>query len=162
MTVEDVFMRDATTWNAWTSEYAVCYYGDFTGKVILDIGGDMGSSAVWFIRHGASKVIVFEKDSKYYALWEEVRRNLGADGDKIEYRKEGANCDNIRSIVYDIVKMDCEGCEMELVCDDILSGKWMIAVHTFVAGWEALESKLVLYGGRLVYDNGGERMYRNF
>ena len=34
------FIKDATTYNAWTYEYEKCYYGDFTGAVVLDIGGE--------------------------------------------------------------------------------------------------------------------------
>ena len=158
----DIFSKDTTTYNAWTYEYEKCYYGDFTGSAILDIGGDMGSSAVWFVQRGAKKVIVFEKDEKYYPLWEELRHAIGEIADKIEYRKEEATTDKIKDIEYDVLKVDCEGCEMDIINEDILkSKKWMIAVHTFVNGWEKLEEKLIKYGGKKVFDNGGERMYRN-
>jgi len=159
----DIFNRDPITYNAWIYEYNKCYYGDFKGMVVLDIGGDMGSSAVWFVQHGAEKVIIFEKDEKYYPLWEELKQVIGKIADKIEYIKEEATADKIKNIEYDILKVDCEGCEMNIIDEGILkSKKWMIAVHTFVSGWKGLEEKLIKYGGKKVFDNGGEKMYRNF
>jgi len=88
---------------------------DYKDKVVLDIGADYGTTANFFIRRGAKKVICVERNFKLFEkLWENSRIenkivpiNLSIstpkDIDKL-----------LRKYKPDIVKMDCEGCEVNL------------------------------------------------
>lgn len=88
---------------------------DYRNKVVLDVGADWGSTADFFLKNGASKVIAVESDTEMYDKLlrfsnEEKRitalRIYIADGKQIT--------DLITEYKPSIVKIDCENCEKHL------------------------------------------------
>lgn len=61
------------------------YHYDWKGKTVLDIGGFVGDSALFFLKKGAKKVIIFEPLSKNILA---LQYNLKAFKDKIEIEKK--------------------------------------------------------------------------
>ena len=105
--------EDVTYWEEYSQSYTSI---DVNGKIVLDIGGDVGSSAIWFLRQGASKVIVYTLDEP--VLFDS----------RIEYH--GAW--NGEYVPADVLKIDCEGCECYLSPDLIEKyDHYYIATHVF-------------------------------
>ena len=130
---------------------------DFDGKTILDVGGFIGDSAIWFIHKGAKNVVVYEPNPILYTILKKNiqinelhglidPRNFGVSStnkkEKLIVPKSwfglGSYCgtsnfsrnwDNIQEIDIsvisiadiltnddiDIIKLDCEGCEYDLL-----------------------------------------------
>lgn len=88
-------------------------YTDYTGKTILDIGADYGSTAYWFFEHGAKKVIAVEMDNNHYAQLEK-----NADENVIPLHMCISQPSDYESLISqhkpDIVKIDIEGYEKPL------------------------------------------------
>jgi FkbM family methyltransferase len=111
------------------------YEGDYTGKVVLDIGGFQGESAVYFWHAGAKKVVIYEPIKDYY---EQIRVNLklnnipseinqagiGPEDTKMtidvfaadDSKQELVDMKNISEVITlscaDVAKIDCEGAEI--------------------------------------------------
>ena len=113
------------------------YNGDYTGKVVLDVGGFQGESAVFFWHAGAKKVVVYEPIKTYY---DQIRANLklnyilsevhqagiGAEDTKLKIgvfasdpanaKQELVEVKNISDVINqsgaDLAKIDCEGAEV--------------------------------------------------
>ncbi len=122
----------AVTWAAdeILSEY---YYhdADYGGKVVVDVGGNIGDSALYFVSRGARRVHVYEIDTR---LSEYAAQNFSGR-ENIVLHPYGLACrngigpaggavkeinDELRAVLsaegrIDVLKMDCEGCEHELV-----------------------------------------------
>ena len=102
-------------------------------KIVLDVGASIGDSSIYFILRGATKVIALEPDLELYSL---AKKNIELNGfaDKIELIRAGCSyidrgdqvnskpplmtlqtiLDNY-SIKPDVLKMDCEGCEYDVI-----------------------------------------------
>jgi hypothetical protein len=102
-------------------------------KIVLDVGASIGDSSIYFILRGATKVIALEPDLELYSL---AKKNIELNGftDKIELIRAGCSyidhddrvhskpplmtlqtiLDNC-SIKPDVLKMDCEGCEYDVI-----------------------------------------------
>jgi FkbM family methyltransferase len=116
------------------------YQTDFKEKVVLDIGGFQGESAVFFSTLGAKKVIVYEPIREYCSA---IQRNIALNSISAEVhqagignentilttdvfdptlkdgqkpRKEIIKIQNVSAIIEqsnaDIAKIDCEGAEI--------------------------------------------------
>lgn len=67
-------------------EYPQAYGSlDRRGKVVADVGADIGPSVYYFLSRGAKKVIAFEKKT---ALREELEGNCAGD-ERVEVRGSG-------------------------------------------------------------------------
>jgi len=89
-------------------------YTDFTDKVILDLGADYGSTAFWFLEHGAKEVIAVEMDDTYYA---QLKKNTD---DKVHpCHMAVTKGDDYNHLIEvwkpDICKIDIEGYEASLL-----------------------------------------------
>jgi len=111
------------------------YKGDYVGKIVLDIGGFQGESAVFFWHAGAKKVVVYEPIKEYC---DQIKANMklnnipsevhqagiGAEDNKIKIsvfaadgsKQELVDVSNISEVIVqsgaDVAKIDCEGAEI--------------------------------------------------
>lgn len=106
---------------------------DYQDAVVLDIGADYGSTARFFFKRGAKRVIVSERNHDWH---DELR---------IYARKEPRLTvvdllreDNVEDLLCrldpDVVKVDCEGCERILLTVSrlLLGGPraWVMETHS--------------------------------
>ena len=105
------------------------------GKIVLDIGADIGSTADFFLRRGAKEVIAIEGHRDSYAELEKNAKIIF--GIKPVYKLiccYGGFEELFKEYEPDIAKIDCEGMELHLinVNDDILRSikEYMIEVHS--------------------------------
>lgn len=134
--------RNSQYWHEYEQSYT---YIDVAGKTILDIGADSGSSAYWFLIHGAKKVICYSGEAQI--LFD----------DRIEWHGKWRG----EYVPADILKIDCEGCECNLTLPLIFRYReYYIAVHNFAGCYTFLKSFLEL-DGKLVFTtpDGVEMMY---
>jgi methylase of polypeptide subunit release factors len=96
-------------WRIWER----CYLPDFTlsGKTVLDIGAGCGETALFYILHGAEKVIAIEPEAKAVKCLEE---NVLENKWTVEIIPEPFNLKHLK-FNHDFMKMDAEGCEKELL-----------------------------------------------
>jgi len=138
-------------------EYEECYGSlDLKDKVIVHIGGDCGSSAYYFLLHGAKHVIFYERNAELIKKYEAVCRELGFC-EKAEAKGEWKPGDYPDG---DVFIMDCEGCEAGLDLNALSKYKTAcIAVHA----WTQDKAHLLksMYGWRLQYTSrdGEELMF---
>lgn len=74
------------------------YDWDYRGKVVLDIGGFQGESAVFFFKNGAKKIIIYEPVENHQEL---IRQNILLNQVNAEIHGEGIGTHNcIETINY--------------------------------------------------------------
>lgn len=102
---------------SYIREYPLTYVNiDVNGKTVLDIGADVGTSAEWFIKQGAKRVICFSLEEQ--EIFDE----------RIEWHGKW----NGEYVKADVLKIDCEGCECLLTQEVIEKySEYYIAIHTF-------------------------------
>ncbi len=106
---------------------------DYEGKVVLDIGADYGTTATWFLEQGAKRVLVSEKNPEWY----EQLVALAVEDPRIEITPTidlKTICELLHGWFPQIVKVDCEGCEVVLleVSPQLLTKPevWVLETHT--------------------------------
>ncbi len=67
------------------------YDSDYNGKVVLDVGGFCGESAVFFASRGAKKVIIYEPVKAHHEL---IRKNVAVNAIQAELHEEGIGQQN--------------------------------------------------------------------
>lgn len=94
--------------------------GNFKDKTIIDIGASIGDTPIYFISKGAKRVYGFESDLHRYNLAvKNVEINNMAH--KITMFNNEANSKSVESLINEhsmeniYLKIDCEGCEFELI-----------------------------------------------
>jgi SAM-dependent methyltransferase len=96
--------------------YMMRIYGkpDLNSKTVIDVGAAVGDTSLYFAKLGASHVYAFEMDK---ARCEMARANIERNNmqERITLFEEPATADKINRLRYDFIKIDCEGCEYELV-----------------------------------------------
>lgn len=113
----------------WVDFYDYIWsYGsiNWKGKIVLDIGADIGSSVMFFLMNGAKYVYLLEKERRYKTIYENIKQ-------KYPILKTSTL---LKNLVYmpsniDVLKMDCEGCELSLLTEEILnkSKEFIIGLH---------------------------------
>ena len=128
--------------------YSIHWTLDVKGKIVLDIGADVGSTADYFLRNGAKEVIAVEGNRELYAQLEENSKIVS--GIKPVYKLlccYGGFEELIEKYKPDIVKIDCEGMELHLinVNNDILRTvkEYMVEVHSPIL-WGPLFVKFIM------------------
>jgi len=114
----------------------------FKDKVILDIGADWGTTAIFFLKKGAKKIIAvepadprighFAKLEEYWKDYPEILIPISCEIPDTPQNFEKY----IRDYKPDIVKIDCEGCEKALLSVDKklieMVPEYLIEIHK---GW---------------------------
>lgn len=88
-------------------------------KTVLDIGADVGSTADFFLRKGAKKIIAVEGNE---ALYEQLVKNAEEIPGIVPILKFVKSAKDLQDVFeqalrmgpVDVVKLDCEGCEEHL------------------------------------------------
>jgi FkbM family methyltransferase len=72
---------------------------DYNNKVVLDIGGFMGETAVMFASWGAKKIIIYEPAAENHVF---IRKNVEMNGIDAEIHLEGiGEKDGLKTVVFD-------------------------------------------------------------
>jgi hypothetical protein len=101
-------------WPSWKTVYLPQF--SLEGLTVLDIGAGCGESALFFLSHGAKKVICVEPDKENMEL---LRKNASRNGWNVETVLSGFDLAML-GWKFDFMKMDCEGCERALLKRDSL------------------------------------------
>ena len=123
---------------------------DYRGKVVLDIGADYGTTAAYFLRRGAVRVVAVEGDEQYFSLLQENAEEV-PEVTPVNCRISSPKQleDLITTYQPDILKADCEGCELHLlnVPDRILRKvpEYLLEVHNTEL-WERFRRKFQALG----------------
>jgi len=107
----------------------------YEGKTVLDLGADYGSTAYYFLKKGAKKVIAVEGNESFVS---KLNRNYGEDLRVTCVMKWISNSSDIEELIKfypsELVKVDIEGGEKHIVKvspEILLSVKeWLIEAHT--------------------------------
>jgi len=109
-------------------------FTSFRNKIVLDLGADYGSTAYYFLRKGAVKVIAVEGDPQ---LAEKLRRTFQNDKRVIcihSFINETKQISDLISHYHpNLVKMDIEGYEKVipgLSQEDLKGTEWLIETHS--------------------------------
>ena len=120
----------------YTQEDFDWHYGfvDWKDKIILDLGGDYGSTAVCFLALGATKVIVSDSNKEFHKILSQyINQNIIQDRVRCIASTDDF-IDLFNEFKMDIIKMDIEGAEVHLlyVPDNILKSvkEYVIECHT--------------------------------
>lgn len=104
-----------------TNEDYGLMYGlvSYDQRRVLDIGADIGSTADFFLRNGALEVIAVEGDPWSYARLEENAQTIpGIRPVQMYINDERQMEELLTTFSPDIVKADCEGCEVYLLLSE--------------------------------------------
>jgi hypothetical protein len=85
--------------------------GGVRGKTILDVGAGEGETALFYLAHGASRVVAVENWPPAVEL---LKENVRANHWPVEVI-EGGFSTSMLDRPHDFLKMDCELCESELL-----------------------------------------------
>jgi tRNA G37 N-methylase Trm5 len=97
-------------------------YGEkeFKDKVVIDIGASIGDTPLYFTSKGAKQVYAFEMDNLRYSIATENIRLNGME-DLINISNVPANSEIVantilaNNLTHVFIKLDCEGCEYEII-----------------------------------------------
>ena len=114
----------------WVDFYdCIWSYGsiDWRGKSVLDIGADIGSSAIFFLSRGAKYVYLVEKEPAYRETYESIKQKHPI----LKNTYMVSSLEPANSSYFDVLKMDCEGCELSLLTEELLnkSNEFVIGLH---------------------------------
>ena len=95
-------------------------------KIVLDVGADIGSSALFFLMNGADYVYLLEKDQEYKTTYESIKQKYPLLENSIILNSLADMPHNV-----DVLKMDCEGCELSLLTEELLnkSMEFVVGLH---------------------------------
>ena len=94
------------------------FYGcvDYKGKIVLDIGSDYGSTASYFFKHKAIKVISVDGNKNYY---DQLVDNFKYVPELIPIFRNIQTHEDIDSLILeykpDVIKCDCDLCEVVML-----------------------------------------------
>ena len=113
---------------SWVDFYDYLWsYGsiNWENKSVLDVGADIGSSAIFFLSRGAKYVYLIEKEPAYRETYESIKQKHPI----LKNTYMVSSFRGAKSAYFDVLKMDCEGCELYLLTEELLN-----KVTEFVVG----------------------------
>ena len=147
----DKKLRQLDNWVNF-KEYCRYYWPiNYKNKVVVDYGAEIGSSAIYFLSKGASKVYCYEIDKSKIKKFNVVKGMPEFKqfdlGNRIKYNPLKAK--------GDILKMDIEGSEAKVLSERYIDhfSKFIIALHP-----QQISSKKFLYLSNML-KNKGARVY---
>ena len=140
----------------WVDFYDYLWsYGsmDWKGKIVVDIGADIGSSALFFLMNGARQVLMVENNPMYNTEYIKLKRERIMGG--LLDRSLLIDPIMLQSRYFDVLKMDCEGCELWLLTDKLLNKapEFIVGLHKPQLNDYQFEQKK-----RLLEKHGGKYM----
>jgi hypothetical protein len=96
-------------WKSWKNWYLPPW--SLKGKTILDVGAGCGETALFYYRHGASRVIAVEPQAPLTPVLKKNRERNRWDMEIVE----GPFDTSMLGRSFDFMKMDGEGCETLLL-----------------------------------------------
>ncbi len=148
---------------AYWHEYQYAYNNiNFNNKVVVAIGADCGSIALYAIIHGARHVIAYEKEERLRKLFEQKVCKEFNICSSVEMHGEWKGNEYPPGHVF---LMDCEGCEDFLDVSKLkLYKQYCVAIHDWakkrVELFRALYNSIFTYisddGRELVLCGGGQ------
>jgi SAM-dependent methyltransferase len=145
-------------WRIWNE----CYLPSFplAGKTVLDVGAGPGETALFYLLHGASKVICVEPHGGPRAY---LANNAAANGWNVDILDEPFTADMLSQLRFDFIKMDSEGGEVELLnADAPLPFPAVVCLHYYNSdpAMRRLRDRFAL---RKVYEvDGCETIWKNW
>jgi SAM-dependent methyltransferase len=113
-------------WKLWEEYYLPLF--SLKGKTVLDAGAGVGETAVFYSRHGASKIYAIEIDKRKAELIEKNARLNNAD---VEVFAEPFSLKHLL-LPFDFAKIDVEGAEAELLRLERINFPCIVEVHSKV------------------------------
>ncbi|TMI25776.1 hypothetical protein E6H19_02380 [Candidatus Bathyarchaeota archaeon] len=86
------------------------------GATVLDIGAGCGETALFYFFHGVERVICVEPNPDLASI---ISENLGSNKWNAEVHARSFDTEML-NLDFDFMKMDCEGCETQLLSADTL------------------------------------------
>ena len=113
-------------------------FASYQDKTILDLGADVGSTASWFLRHGAKEVTAVEGSPIYFKKLRKNAKRLPGTTAIRQMIQNDIDMENVLKNPADIVKVDVEGAEnfLALLPKDVLRGhrEYVIEAHNHIMG----------------------------
>lgn len=100
---------------------------ELEGKTVLDVGAGCGETAYFYFKHGAKKVICVEPSEREMNLLRENARSLNWN---VVTHCEPFNLRHLTSHSFDLMKIDCEGCEAKLLNLSKLDFPLVVEAHS--------------------------------
>ena len=128
-------------------EYCLFYAPlNYKNKVVVDYGADIGSSAIYFLSKGATKVIGIEIDKKAKNISKNLKFNEFNFKNAFAYTTQ-------KHPKGDILKMDIEGAEKDILTKEYLKTfqQFAIGLHPFAYTtyfYNKLEKIILNLGGK--------------
>jgi len=133
-------------------DYGAINYRD---KVVLDVGADYGTTALFFLKRGAARVVAVEGDEE---LFSQLQENVKDVPEVVAVKCWISSSEDfaylIRTYCPDVLKVDCEGCEVHLL--GVRDGTfckvplYLLETHT-KALWERFRGKFQKLGYTITY-----------
>jgi len=130
-------------------------HGFEEGMSVMDVGAGCGETAIFYLAHGARKVVAIESDQGAFKLLRKNTEGLAVECIGGPFRLEYLNFD------VDFCKMDCEGCETLFLGVEAIDTRLVVEVHKRMIGQEASTSLIRKFNLRLLKDYGGYQLYSN-
>mgnify|MGYP001772683565 CR=1 FL=1 len=150
MNIEKYFKeKECNYWREFPYAYGSL---DVLNKSVQIVGGDCGSSTVFFLWMGAKYIVQYEKEEHLRRMWNEVCKEFEICDKAITKGEWKGEYENV-----DVFVMDCEGCEKDLNVDVLGRYKeWCVGIHDWVQNRVQLMRKLAGSVMTYVSDDGRE------
>ena len=142
-------MTDIRLLERWANEDPDAMYGmlNYEDKVVLDIGAEYGSTASYFLYRGAAHVIAVEPDNVLFPKLLDYATETGKITPVQLFISSVKELEDIyQQFDFEIVKSDCEGCEIYLSeLSDLLFCKpqaYIMETHNDEI-WNVIRAKLL-------------------
>lgn len=125
---------------------------DYEGAIVLDVGADYGTTAQYFLDHGARHVYCSERNEEWIERLSEFADTTDEQVAILPPMTAELMDKWLRECRPDVVKIDCEGCERHLlsVAPNLIAipDQWVLETHTRMM-WDELRERFRLLGYRL-------------